>query len=172
MLLLGACFLVIGMFVGRPYCRYLCPYSILLGWMSRASKWHVTITPDECIQCRLCEDACPFGSIQKPTQEGTRSNRYGGKKRLAVLLILLPIFIASGILMGVRVSPGLSRLDSTVRLAQRVFLGGLRADSFPLDRDDHDITRPADRQHRCYHAQPHDPKCLHSDHEFTPYAPL
>ena len=53
MLMLGASFLVIGVFVGRPYCRYLCPYGVILGWISRASRWHVTITPGECIKCRL-----------------------------------------------------------------------------------------------------------------------
>ena len=26
MLIVGGAFLVLGMFVGRPYCRYLCPY--------------------------------------------------------------------------------------------------------------------------------------------------
>jgi NosR/NirI family transcriptional regulator, nitrous oxide reductase regulator len=29
MLVFGACFLVIGFFVGRPYCRYLCPYGAI-----------------------------------------------------------------------------------------------------------------------------------------------
>jgi polyferredoxin len=74
MLILGVSFLLVGMFIGRPYCRYLCPYSVILGWMSKYSKWHLTITPDKCIQCRLCEDSCPFGAIRKPTQE-TRSRR-------------------------------------------------------------------------------------------------
>ena len=41
MLILGACFLVGGIFVGRPYCRYLCPYGAILGIVSRWSKWHV-----------------------------------------------------------------------------------------------------------------------------------
>ncbi len=120
MFALSACFLSIGMFIGRPYCRYLCPYGVLLGWMSRASKWHMTITPDECIQCRLCEDACPFGSIQKPTQDQTRS-RIEGKKILAVLMALLPVFIASGILIGVRSGAPLSRMNPTVSLAQRIW---------------------------------------------------
>ncbi len=61
MLILGACFLVIGLFIGRPYCRYLCPYGALLRPLSRLSRWHVRIPPEECINCRLCADACPYG---------------------------------------------------------------------------------------------------------------
>jgi NosR/NirI family nitrous oxide reductase transcriptional regulator len=122
MLVLGACFLVIGMFVGRPYCRYLCPYSVLLRLTSRASKWHLTITSDECIRCRLCEDACPFSAIQKPTQDRARRSRTDGKTRLAILLTLLPAFVASGILIGVRVGRPLSGVNATVSLAQQIWL--------------------------------------------------
>ena len=67
MLVLGACFLVGGIFIGRPYCRYLCPYGAILGIVSRWSKWHVRIPPQQCIQCRLCEDVCPYGAIREPT---------------------------------------------------------------------------------------------------------
>ena len=35
MLILGGGFLVAGMFIGRPYCRYLCPYGGLLTWCTR-----------------------------------------------------------------------------------------------------------------------------------------
>ena len=35
MLVFGGCLLVIGLFVGRPYCRYLCPYGAILGVLSR-----------------------------------------------------------------------------------------------------------------------------------------
>ena len=34
MLFLGGAFLLVGMFVGRPYCRFLCPYGALLGMVS------------------------------------------------------------------------------------------------------------------------------------------
>ena len=45
MMLIGAGFLLLGMFVGRPYCRYLCPYGGLLSWCSRLARRGVTITP-------------------------------------------------------------------------------------------------------------------------------
>ena len=38
MLLLGGGFLLVGLFVGRPYCRFLCPYGALLGMLSKLSK--------------------------------------------------------------------------------------------------------------------------------------
>lgn len=118
--ILGASFLLIGIVVGRPYCRFLCPYGVLLNLVSRASKWHVTITPDECIQCRLCEDACPFGSIQLPTQE--QVNRTEGKKRLAILTLSLPVFVVLFGWVGVRISAPFSRVHATVSLAERVWL--------------------------------------------------
>jgi NAD-dependent dihydropyrimidine dehydrogenase PreA subunit len=65
MLLLGGGFLLAGMFIGRPYCRYLCPYGGLLAWCSRLSKRGVTITPDKELDCGLCTDACPYGAIEK-----------------------------------------------------------------------------------------------------------
>jgi polyferredoxin len=65
MLLLGGAFLVAGMFIGRPYCRYLCPYGGLLAWCTRLAHRGVTITPDKELDCGLCTDACPYGAIEK-----------------------------------------------------------------------------------------------------------
>src|ERR1022692_2630538 len=60
MLLIGGAFLVAGMFIGRPYCRYLCPYGGLLAWCTRLARRGVTITPDKELDCGLCAEACPY----------------------------------------------------------------------------------------------------------------
>jgi NosR/NirI family nitrous oxide reductase transcriptional regulator len=117
---LGAAFLLLGMFIGRPYCRFLCPYGALLKGAASVAKWRVRITPNLCVQCRLCEDACPYGAIQKPvlapaTPAALRSDR----RRLSWLLALLPALVMSGVLLGARVSVPASRLSPTVALAER-----------------------------------------------------
>ncbi len=65
MLLLGGAFLLLGMFVGRPYCRYFCPYGALLSLTSRLAWRGVTITSGRELDCGLCSEACPYGAIEK-----------------------------------------------------------------------------------------------------------
>jgi NosR/NirI family nitrous oxide reductase transcriptional regulator len=120
MLVFGACFLLLGVFVGRPYCRFLCPYGALLGLLSKASKWHVTIPPNQCINCRLCEDACPYGAIQEPTVDLPPEKRPSARRRLVGLLLLAPLLIGFGAWLGTYLETPLGRLDPTVRLAENV----------------------------------------------------
>ena len=121
-LILGGCLLLIGVFVGRPYCRFLCPYGVILRQLSRLSKWRVTITPDECIQCRLCEDSCPFGAIRKPAAQWPAQEYHVAKKRLAFLLLLLPVLVFLGGWAGSGLKSVTSRAHETVRLAEQVYL--------------------------------------------------
>jgi len=121
-LVLGACFLVVGVFIGRPYCRFVCPYGVILRQLSRISKWRVTITPDECVKCRLCEDSCPFGAIREPTADWPAHDYDKNKKRLAFLILLLPILVFSGGWLGSSIRTMTSRVHDTVRLAERVYL--------------------------------------------------
>ncbi len=122
MLILGTCFLFIGIFIGRPYCRFICPYGVILRQLSRISKWRVTITPDDCIKCRLCEDSCPFGAIKTPTADWPAHDYNKSKRRLVFLIILLPLLVLSFGWIGSTLRPVTSRVHATVRLADRIYL--------------------------------------------------
>ncbi|HUR37989.1 MAG TPA: 4Fe-4S binding protein [Planctomycetota bacterium] len=122
MLLFSGAVLLVGTVVARPYCRFMCPYSILLKWASVLSKWHLKTTPTECIQCRLCEDSCPFDHLHKPTVEKEPEPRSAGVRRLVLLLAATPVIIGVGIGLGLLVAPVMSRSLFNVRLAERVYL--------------------------------------------------
>ena len=120
MIFLGAGFLLVGTVIARPYCRFICPYSVLLNWMSRFSKWHLSITPDYCIQCRLCEEACPFDYIHQPNVEQKPENRNQGLKRLNGLVLLLPVLVVLFGWVGGVLSEPLAQLNRTVSLAEQL----------------------------------------------------
>lgn len=65
MFLIGGALLLLGVFVGRPYCRYLCPYGALLSVFSRYAWKSVSITPERELDCGLCDKACPYGAIEE-----------------------------------------------------------------------------------------------------------
>jgi len=116
----GAAFLLTGMFVGRPYCRFLCPYGGLLRLASLASKWRVRVTPDVCTQCRLCEKSCPFGAMRESAPAETTSTGLASeRKRLGWLLALLPVLVVAGAWAGAKLSPAFAQLDPNVALAER-----------------------------------------------------
>ncbi|MCY3024255.1 MAG: 4Fe-4S binding protein [Planctomycetota bacterium] len=124
MLVLGGAFLVLGLFVGRPYCRYLCPYGAILRPLSLVSRNRVKIYPDRCIDCHLCDNACPFSAIHKTTHPELQQRRspIGSRKLLVAFLVLLPVLVAGGAWLGSRLAAPLSRMHSTIRLAERIKL--------------------------------------------------
>lgn len=122
MLLAGAVILLLGVFVARPYCRFLCPYGILLGWMSKFSKWHLDIPPSPCVSCRLCENSCPYNAIDMPTPAHLVQDPAIGKKRIRILVLLTPLVILVGAVGGYLMHEPLSRMHPKVALSERVAL--------------------------------------------------
>lgn len=117
--ILSVSFLIISLFIGRPYCRFLCPYGVILRQFGRLSKWRVTITPDECIQCRLCEQACPFNAVVYPVKELPADEITRSKKRLVVLILLLPILMIVGGWIGAAAAPVLAKAVPAVQMADQ-----------------------------------------------------
>jgi len=120
MIFLGVSFLLLGMFFARPYCRVFCPLGVMLGWFSRFSWRHVTITPSECIQCRLCEDSCPFDAIDIPVEKEYRTPEVSRKnlKRFILYIALIPLLTLVGGWIGARSHVFLSRVHPDVYLAE------------------------------------------------------
>lgn len=118
MVVLGVAFLLMGMFVARPYCRFLCPYGVLLSWMSRFSGRHLTITPSKCIQCKLCASSCPFDAIDFPTNEKEVVKSGLGPKRFLIYALIIPLWMALGIFAGAKSHVFLSKANPDVYLAE------------------------------------------------------
>jgi len=116
MFVLGGSFLIMGMFVGRPYCRFLCPYGVLLNWTSSVSKKHLTITPSECIDCKLCERSCPMDAINKPVAEPVSKKK--DINRFVLSAILVPVWILVGGYIVSQSHVYLSKANRTVNLAE------------------------------------------------------
>ena len=116
----GVGLLLLGMFVARPYCRFICPYGVLLSWVSRISVKHLTITPTDCIQCKLCEDACPVDAIVKPTENVKPEPK--GAKRLIFIFVLIPVFMLFFGFITSRFYEPLSMVHPQVRLAEEIAL--------------------------------------------------
>jgi ferredoxin len=143
MVLAGIALLVLGVFVGRPYCRFLCPYGALLKLGAAVAKRRVRVTPDYCTQCRLCEASCPFGALREP--QGPEQELGGlttARRRLTQLICLMPLLVLAGGLLGDRISIPASALHPVVLLANRFLVeGNSSLKPGPLSPDDLSLER-------------------------------
>lgn len=152
MLLAGGVILLLGIFIARPYCRFLCPYGVLLGWMSRFSKWHLDIAPQgKCIDCRLCESSCPYNAMDMPTPVHLVEDRDTGVKRTRRLLLLAPCITLVGAVVGYLMHEPLSRMHPTVQLSERVAAEDL--DLIPEDILETEVFRTGDKTVEQLHAE-------------------
>jgi len=139
--------LVLGVFVGRPYCRFLCPYGALLKVASLASKWRVRVTPDICTQCQLCANSCPFGAMREPSLGAVEPKFLTpDRRRLGWLLLVVPVLLTGGAWLGGRLAVPVSKLNPTIELAERylnqqkspVTYGVMTPEALSLQRAEHD----------------------------------
>jgi NosR/NirI family nitrous oxide reductase transcriptional regulator len=122
MIVFGVLLLLAGIFVNRPYCRYLCPYGVLLNVFSRFAGRHLTITPAECTNCRLCENVCPYDAIiPSDTIQGMEEPEKP-RKRFILYFLLVPFFAVTGAYLLYNLAPTLAGINSTVRLANEIRL--------------------------------------------------
>jgi polyferredoxin len=117
---IGGILLIAGIFIARPYCRFFCPYGVLLNIASRFSYKHLSIADGECINCRLCENSCPYDAINKPTGLKVKDDNRELVKKLIVYSFITPLLV---IVTGWTVShyhEDLAMVNFKVRLANEL----------------------------------------------------
>ena len=109
--------LALSLVIGRPYCRFFCPYGVLLRWLAPFARWRMQITRDKCVECHLCADACPYDAIRTPSTPAP-----GDEKRTFLLAILaLPCLMVLGGLGGYAAKDFYLRQHPTIRNAETVW---------------------------------------------------
>jgi polyferredoxin len=56
--------LVSSLFVLRSWCRYLCPWGYLMGFLHRFSRLRIQQTPGRCTECGVCGTTCDVAAIK------------------------------------------------------------------------------------------------------------
>jgi ferredoxin len=130
LVVISCIFLLMSTVIGRPYCRYVCPYSVLLRWLAPLAKWKADVTPSKCVNCHLCATACPFGALRAPNLSGTGAVSIEPaalrRKWASILLVALPFVVVATAFLGYKASPELSQFNATVVLANRVWTESTR----------------------------------------------
>lgn len=116
----GAALLLLGTVVARPYCRWLCPYAVLLGWMARFAPHRLHACRSDCIDCHLCEPSCPVAAIEPATHEKLPEAKKPALRRLAALLVALPVVMVASAWAVSLLDGVMAQSHPTVRLAERL----------------------------------------------------
>ena len=116
----GIALLVMSVFVGRPFCQYLCPYGAVLSIFASLSWKKLGITEKTCINCGLCIRSCPVDAIRTPQKSKMKEARMTGVKRIIVFAILLPLFTIAGAFLVGKNSDALSKAHKSVYLYEMV----------------------------------------------------
>ena len=119
MLLTGMGVLLVGTVVARPYCRYFCPYGVLLELCSHISWKRVELTPNECVNCRLCVGMCPVDAIEVPHPALSDKVRGRQFRQFVYLLVFLPLIILAGAGVGYLSGAGVAQLHPGVILVEK-----------------------------------------------------
>lgn len=54
-----ALFVLLMLFINRPFCRTTCPLGAIWGLFNRVSFFQLTVDEDRCVHCLKCQQVCP-----------------------------------------------------------------------------------------------------------------
>ncbi len=116
----GVILLVMSIFTGRPFCRFICPYGALLSLFSSVQVFRFGITPKACINCELCHNSCPVDAIDAPYANQVQERSRTGVRRVLLYFLIIPVLMAAGGLLMRQAAPQLARGHREVHLYEQV----------------------------------------------------
>ena len=116
----GVALLLMSVFTGRPFCRFLCPYGALLSLFSSVSIRKPQITQNQCVNCQLCHQSCPVDAVLPPYQNKVEEERTKSVWRVLRYVVVVPCLMLLGVLLMRLSAPRLSVANKEVRLYQLV----------------------------------------------------
>jgi ferredoxin-type protein NapH len=57
--------LLAGTFVLRSWCRYLCPWGHVIGFLHRFSRLRIRLDESKCTRCGVCDTSCDVAAIER-----------------------------------------------------------------------------------------------------------
>ena len=57
--------LIAGTFVLRSWCRYLCPWGHVMGFLARFARLRILLDTSKCTRCGVCDTNCDVAAIEK-----------------------------------------------------------------------------------------------------------
>ena len=121
MLVFGACLLLIGVFVGRPYCRYLCPYGVAAANLVAVDKVARADHPDRLYRMPSLCGCLPLRCDSPPHCSAVSCATGGGKRRALWTLVCLPLILAVLTAAGTLLADSLASWNANVRLATQLW---------------------------------------------------
>jgi len=118
MLWISGGMLLLSVFVGRPYCRWLCPYGLILRATSLLARKKPEIARAGCVDCALCEPACRYGAIEPPRAGDTAEAAEARFKALRGMAWKLPAAMLLGAALGLSLAGSLGRAHPDVALLE------------------------------------------------------
>jgi NAD-dependent dihydropyrimidine dehydrogenase PreA subunit len=66
--------LILSRWITRPFCRWVCPYGVLLGIFSAVGFRRRVINQEKCTRCLQCRNVCPVQAITISPEKSTISS--------------------------------------------------------------------------------------------------
>lgn len=101
--------IITSIFINRAFCRFLCPYGVILSIFSAFSKNKLEITSN-CISCTICYSICPTSAISKKEVYAPHKKRIN--RIIKILLLSLPISLIFSLSLS-RLSPVFTNITYT-----------------------------------------------------------